>query len=111
MTMSRNILRSAEKEIFWQIFERKQKKQIKSIWQLTRTVKERPISWHLATALKLDDKKNARISFNEITEKAVKDSLKQAREIDMDLVDAQQARRILDRVVGYRIGAGACGQK
>lgn len=61
------------------------------------------ISWHLCTALKLDEKKTYRISFNEITKKAVKESLKHAREIDMDLVDAQQARRVLDRVVGYKI--------
>ena len=61
------------------------------------------ISWHLATALKLDDKKMRRITFNEITKKAVKASLKEPRDIDMNLVDAQQARRILDRMVGYRI--------
>jgi len=61
------------------------------------------ISWHLSKALKLDDSKMYRISFNEITKKAVKESIKQAREIDMDLVDAQQARRMLDRMVGYRI--------
>lgn len=61
------------------------------------------ISWHLSKSLKLEDKKTYRISFNEITKNAVKTSLKNAREIDMDLVDAQQARRILDRVVGYRI--------
>ena len=61
------------------------------------------ISWHLANALKLDEKKMRRITFNEITKTAVKASLKQARDIDMNLVDAQQARRILDRMVGYRI--------
>lgn len=61
------------------------------------------ISWHLATALKLDDKKMSRITFNEITKNAIKASLKAPREIDMDLVDAQQARRVLDRMVGYRI--------
>ena len=61
------------------------------------------ISWHLCKALKLEDKKTYRISFNEITKNAVKASLKNAREIDMDLVDAQQARRVLDRVVGYKI--------
>ena len=61
------------------------------------------ISWHLAAALKLDDKKMRRITFNEITKNAVKASLKAPREIDMDLVDAQQARRALDRMVGYRI--------
>ena len=61
------------------------------------------ISWHLAAALKLDQKKMCRITFNEITKNAVKASLKAPREIDMDLVDAQQVRRILDRMVGYRI--------
>lgn len=61
------------------------------------------ISWHLATALKLDEKKMRRITFNEITKNAVKASLKAPRDIDMNLVDAQQARRALDRMVGYRI--------
>jgi DNA topoisomerase-1 len=61
------------------------------------------ISWHLANALKLEDKKMSRITFNEITKNAVKASLKDARNIDMNLVDAQQARRVLDRMVGYRI--------
>ena len=61
------------------------------------------ISWHLSKALKLDDKKVCRISFNEITKNAVKASLKQARNIDLNLVDAQQTRRMLDRMVGYRI--------
>lgn len=61
------------------------------------------ISWHLANALKLDKKKTARITFNEITKSAVKESLKNPREIDMDLVDAQQARRVIDRMVGYSI--------
>lgn len=61
------------------------------------------ISWHLSKALNLEDKKTYRISFNEITKNAVKESLKNARDIDMDLVDAQQARRILDRIVGYKI--------
>ena len=61
------------------------------------------ISWHLMKALKLDEKKTYRITFNEITKSAVKASLKNARELDMDLVDAQQARRALDRIVGYKI--------
>lgn len=61
------------------------------------------IAWHLSKALNLDDKKMYRITFNEITKTAVKESLKNARELDMDLVDAQQARRMLDRMVGYRI--------
>ena len=61
------------------------------------------ISWHLAKALKLEDKKLQRITFNEITKSAVKDALKHPRQIDMDMVDAQQTRRMLDRMVGYRI--------
>ena len=61
------------------------------------------IAWHLSKALKLEDKKMYRISFNEITKNAVKASIKDAREIDMDLVNAQQARRVLDRIVGYKI--------
>ena len=61
------------------------------------------ISWHLANALKLEGKNTRRITFNEITKTAVKQSIKQAREIDMNLVDAQQARRVLDRLVGYQI--------
>lgn len=61
------------------------------------------ISWHLLHALRLEDKPTFRITFNEITKTAVKDSIKNAREIDMNLVDAQQARRLLDRVVGYKM--------
>ena len=61
------------------------------------------ISWHLSKALKLEDKDIYRITFNEITKSAVKAAIKEARKIDMNLVDAQQARRVLDRVVGYSI--------
>ena len=61
------------------------------------------ISWHLYYALKLEGKKVYRIAFNEITKTAVKEALKRPREIDMNLVDAQQVRRVLDRMVGYRI--------
>ena len=61
------------------------------------------ISWHLYYALKLENKKVQRITFNEITKNAVKNSLKEPRDINMNLVDAQQARRILDRMVGYSI--------
>ena len=61
------------------------------------------ISWHLSKALKLEDDRIHRITFNEITKNAVKESLKHARGLDMDLVDAQQARRVLDRMVGYQI--------
>lgn len=61
------------------------------------------ISWHLANILKIDNNENCRIVFNEITKSAVKGSLKEARPININLVDAQQARRILDRLVGYEI--------
>ncbi|EKU50467.1 type I DNA topoisomerase [Staphylococcus massiliensis CCUG 55927] len=61
------------------------------------------IAWHLANILELEDEKKIRVVFNEITKDAVKDSFKSPREIEMDLVDAQQARRILDRLVGYNI--------
>ena len=61
------------------------------------------ISWHLSQALKEDPKKMHRITFNEITKTAVKDSLKHPRELNLNLVDAQQARRMLDRMVGYTI--------
>jgi DNA topoisomerase-1 len=61
------------------------------------------ISWHLSQTLRLAEKDSSRITFNEITKNAVKSSIKQARDIDMDLVNAQQARRMLDRMVGYRI--------
>ena len=61
------------------------------------------ISWHLAQVLNLDEKSKCRIVFNEITSSAVKNAIKNVRPIDMRLVDAQQARRILDRLVGYEI--------
>ncbi|MFK4301430.1 MULTISPECIES: type I DNA topoisomerase [unclassified Paenibacillus] len=61
------------------------------------------IAWHLAHALDLDDTADCRVVFNEITKQAVKDAFKTPRKINMDLVNAQQARRILDRLVGYKI--------
>lgn len=61
------------------------------------------ISWHLAKALGIDPKSRCRVTFNEITKTAVKEAIKNPRAIDMNLVDAQQARRILDRIVGYKI--------
>lgn len=83
---------------------RKEVKKADKIYLATDPDREgEAISWHLYQSLKLEDKKVYRISFNEITKQAVKESLKQARQIDMNLVDAQQARRILDRIVGYRI--------
>lgn len=61
------------------------------------------ISWHLAQILKIDDKETCRIEFHEITKNSIKNAVKNPRAIDTDLVDAQQARRILDRLVGYKI--------
>ena len=83
---------------------RKEVKKAEKIYLATDPDREgEAISWHLMEALKLHDKKVYRITFNEITKNAVKESLKNARAIDMDLVDAQQARRVLDRMVGYQI--------
>ena len=83
---------------------RKEVKKAEKVYLATDPDREgEAISWHLLAALKLENKKVYRITFNEITKTAVKESLKNAREIDMDLVDAQQARRCLDRMVGYKI--------
>jgi len=83
---------------------RKEAKAAKKIYLATDPDREgEAISWHLIHALKLEGKEIERITFNEITKNAVKKSLKEARPIDMNLVDAQQGRRILDRMVGYRI--------
>ena len=83
---------------------RKEVKKAEKVYLATDPDREgEAISWHLYYALKLENKKVYRITFNEITKSAVKESLKHPREIDMDLVDAQQARRCLDRMVGYKI--------
>ena len=83
---------------------RKEAKKADKIYLATDPDREgEAISWHLLHALKLEGKDVSRISFNEITKNAVKESLKHPRKIDMDLVDAQQARRVLDRIVGYKI--------
>ncbi len=83
---------------------RKEAKKADKVYLATDPDREgEAISWHLAAALKLDGKKMYRITFNEITKAAVKDSIKNARVINQNLVDAQQARRMLDRMVGYRI--------
>lgn len=86
---------------------RKEVKKADKIYLATDPDREgEAISWHLIAALKLDQDKNKkiyRVSFNEITKNAVKNALKQPRELDVNLVDAQQARRVLDRMVGYEI--------
>ena len=83
---------------------RKQVKKADKVYLATDPDREgEAISWHLYHSLKLQDKPTSRITFNEITKNAVKSSIKEAREIYMNLVDAQQARRVIDRMVGYMI--------
>ena len=61
------------------------------------------ISWHLQSVLGVPKEKTCRVTFNEITQRVVKESIANPRDIDQDLVDAQQARRVLDRIVGYQL--------
>ncbi|NLD49812.1 MAG: type I DNA topoisomerase [Clostridiaceae bacterium] len=83
---------------------KKEAKNAKKIFLATDPDREgEAISWHLANLLNIDNSEKCRVTFNEITKNAVKSAIKAPREIDMDLVDAQQARRILDRIVGYKI--------
>lgn len=83
---------------------RKEAKNASKIYLATDPDREgEAISWHLAHVLKLDEKSKCRIVFNEITATAVKNSIRNVRPIDMRLVNAQQARRVLDRLVGYEI--------
>ena len=83
---------------------RKEVKKADKIYLATDPDREgEAISWHLIPALNLQDKDYSRITFNEITKNAVKESFNHQRDIDMNLVDAQQARRVLDRIVGYSI--------
>ncbi len=83
---------------------KKEAKKVDHVYLATDPDREgEAISWHLAYVLGLPEKATQRITFNEITKEAVKKSLKQARQIDQNLVDAQQARRVLDRIVGYEI--------
>lgn len=83
---------------------RKEAKKSEKIYLATDPDREgEAISWHLAHVLKLDENEKCRIEFHEITKNAVKNAIKSAREINVDLVNAQQARRVLDRLVGYKI--------
>ncbi len=83
---------------------KKEAKAAKKVFLATDPDREgEAISWHLAAALGIDDKDTYRITFNEITKAAVQNAVKNPRKIDKDLVDAQQARRVLDRIVGYKI--------
>ena len=79
-------------------------KQAKKIYIATDPDREgEAIAWHLAYILKDEDKKIARVTFNEITKDAVQKAIKEPRKIDLDVVNAQQARRVLDRIVGYKM--------
>ena len=83
---------------------RKEAKGAKSVILATDPDREgEAISWHLATILGIDPESACRVEFNEITEKTVKSAIKQPRAVNMQLVNAQQARRMLDRLVGYKI--------
>ncbi len=83
---------------------KKEAKSAKKVFLATDPDREgEAISWHLATLLNINENEKCRITFNEITKNAVKSAIKSPRNIDMDLVNAQQARRILDRIVGYKI--------
>ena len=83
---------------------KKEAKSAKKVYLATDPDREgEAISWHLANMLGIDEKSDCRITFNEITKNAVQTAIKNPRPIDVDLVDAQQARRVLDRIVGYKI--------
>ena len=83
---------------------RKEVKKAEKVYLATDPDREgEAIGWHLVEALKIQENEVKRITFNEVTKNAVRNSIKEARGIDMNLVDAQQARRILDRMIGYRI--------
>ena len=83
---------------------KKEAKAAKKVYLATDPDREgEAISWHLATMLGIPPEKALRVSFNEITKTAVKEAIKKPRGIDMDTVNAQQARRILDRILGYKL--------
>ena len=83
---------------------RKDAKQAKTVYLATDPDREgEAIAWHLATILNEDAENITRVTFNEITKTAVQKAIKEPRNIDINLVDAQQARRVLDRIVGYKI--------
>ena len=83
---------------------RKDAKKAKAVYLASDPDREgEAIAWHVANLLKMDPEEKNRVTFNEITKDAVKEAFKEPRQINMDLVDAQQARRVLDRLVGYSI--------
>src|SRR6476620_6815736 len=83
---------------------KKAAKEVETVWLASDEDREgEAIAWHLTEVLKLDPKKTKRIVFHEITEPAIKAAIEHPRTVDLQLVDAYQARRILDRIVGYEI--------
>ncbi|MCI9177880.1 MAG: type I DNA topoisomerase [Clostridia bacterium] len=83
---------------------KKEAKSAKQVYLATDPDREgEAIAWHLAHILEIPEDSNCRVTFNEITKETVKESIKKPRKIDMNLTDAQQARRVLDRIVGYKI--------
>lgn len=87
---------------------KKQAKQAKKIWLASDEDREgEAISWHLCEVLGLDEQKTSRIVFHEITKPAILEAIEHPRHLDMNLVNAQQARRVLDRIVGFKALTGA----
>ena len=83
---------------------KKEAKSAKTVYLATDPDREgEAIAWHLAHILEIDEKENVRVTFNEITKGAVQEAIKSPRKIDINLTNAQQARRVLDRIVGYKI--------
>ena len=83
---------------------KKEAKNAKQVYLATDPDREgEAIAWHLAHILEIPEDSDCRVTFNEITKETVKESIKKPRKIDMNLTDAQQARRVLDRIVGYKI--------
>ena len=91
---------------------RKEAKKASKVFLATDPDREgEAISWHLAYVLGIDPDKALRVTFNELTKNVIKTSVKNPRGIDMNLVNAQQSRRILDRIVGYKLSPLLCGQR
>ncbi len=101
------VISSDKKQLIKRLVE--ESKSAEEVWLATDPDREgEAISWHLQKVLKLDPNAKNRIQFNEITKTAVQKAIKNPRTIDMNLVDAQQARRVLDRLVGYKLSPVLC---
>ena len=101
------VISSDKKQLIKRLVE--ESKSAEEVWLATDPDREgEAISWHLQKVLKLDPDAKNRIQFNEITKTAVQKAIKNPRTIDMNLVDAQQARRVLDRLVGYKLSPVLC---